>query len=198
MSLKDTLKKSLTPELFTQVVDTLGDDFDYDVVPRTRLNKVISQRNDYKKQLEDPGTDSGDHGDSSDEPDGGQAKSYSQKDVDKMLKDLKDQHTAEIESIARKNAAVSILSKNGAIDPELVIKSGLLDLTKMTKGDDGSYSGLDDTIKTLKENKGFLFGDTDDHQSGTGKKDSDDGGSKDSKLDEALNQIFGIYSPDSE
>ena len=39
MSLYDSLRKALTPELFTQVTDALGDDFDYDVVPRARLNK---------------------------------------------------------------------------------------------------------------------------------------------------------------
>ena len=51
MSLYDTLRKSLTPELFTQVTDALGDDFDYDVVPRSRLNKVIKQRNDLRNQF---------------------------------------------------------------------------------------------------------------------------------------------------
>ena len=33
MSLKDTLRQKLTPELFTQVTDALGDDFNFDVVP---------------------------------------------------------------------------------------------------------------------------------------------------------------------
>ena len=51
MSLYDSLRKALTPELFTQVTDALGDDFDYDVVPRARLNKVIKQRNDLRDQL---------------------------------------------------------------------------------------------------------------------------------------------------
>ena len=45
MSFLDTLRKNLTPELFTQVTDQLGDDFDFDLVPRSRLNKVIKQRN---------------------------------------------------------------------------------------------------------------------------------------------------------
>ena len=51
MSFQDTLRKSLTPELFTQVIDQLGDDFDFDLVPRSRLNKVIKQRNDFRDQL---------------------------------------------------------------------------------------------------------------------------------------------------
>ena len=52
MSLKDTLRQKLTPELFTQVTDALGDDFNFDVVPRSRLNKVIGQRDTLKEQLE--------------------------------------------------------------------------------------------------------------------------------------------------
>ena len=51
MSLYDSLRKALTPELFTQVTDALGDDFDYDVVPRARLNKVIKQRNELREEL---------------------------------------------------------------------------------------------------------------------------------------------------
>ena len=51
MSLLDTLRKSLSPELLTQVTDTLGDDFDFDLVPRSRLNTVIKQRNDLREQL---------------------------------------------------------------------------------------------------------------------------------------------------
>ena len=51
MSFYDTLRKNLTPELFTQVTDQLGDDFDFDLVPRSRLNKVIKQRNDLRDQL---------------------------------------------------------------------------------------------------------------------------------------------------
>lgn len=44
MSLLDTLKAKLDPELFAQVTDSLGDDFDYDLVSRQRLNTVIGQR----------------------------------------------------------------------------------------------------------------------------------------------------------
>lgn len=44
MSLLDTLKAKLNPDLFAQVTDALGDDFDYDLVTRSRLNAVIGQR----------------------------------------------------------------------------------------------------------------------------------------------------------
>ena len=45
MSFQDTLRKSLTPELYTSVIDQLGDDFDFDLVPRARVYQVIKQRN---------------------------------------------------------------------------------------------------------------------------------------------------------
>ena len=51
MSFQDTLRKSLTPELYTSVIDQLGDDFDFDLVPRSRLNQVIKQRNTLREQL---------------------------------------------------------------------------------------------------------------------------------------------------
>ena len=51
MSLYDTLRKNLKPDLFTQVTDQLGDDFDFDLVPRSRLNAVIKQRNTLREQI---------------------------------------------------------------------------------------------------------------------------------------------------
>ena len=66
MSLLDTLKKNLTPEQLSAVQDALGDDFNYDVVPRSRLNKVIQQRDEARRQLNGAGSngqdDDGDDG----------------------------------------------------------------------------------------------------------------------------------------
>ena len=46
MTFLETLRKNLTPEQLTAVQDAVGDDFDWDLVPRSRLNKVIKQRNE--------------------------------------------------------------------------------------------------------------------------------------------------------
>ena len=54
MSLHDDLKKKLSPENMQTLEDILGDDFEWDLVPRSRLNKVIKQRNDLKKQVNTP------------------------------------------------------------------------------------------------------------------------------------------------
>ena len=69
MSLLDTLKKNLSPEVFSAVQDALGDDFNYDVVPRSRLNKVIQQRDEARRQLNGAGT--GGQGDDGDDGNGG-------------------------------------------------------------------------------------------------------------------------------
>lgn len=205
MSFKDTLKKALTPELFTQVTDTLGDDFDYDMVPRSRLNKVIGQRNDYKRQLEDGASHTdgqqGDDGDtdSTQQPGGDKGgKSFTQAEVDKLLKAEKAKYDTELENLNKQTATISLLEAAGAINPEMLIKAGMVDPSKLTKDKDGKYTGLDDDIKSVKEGNAYLFGEGDDgHQRGTGKDDGDDSGSSKSKLDTALDQIFGPYRAES-
>ena len=63
MSIIERLKKNLSPEQYTAVMDALGDDFDFDLVPRARLNKVISQRNTLREQLASGLQTDGDDGD---------------------------------------------------------------------------------------------------------------------------------------
>lgn len=204
MSFKDTLKKALTPELFTQVTDTLGDDFDYDMVPRSRLNKVIGQRNDYKRQLEEgsdpkPDDDENNDGDQKQQPGANKGgKSFTQAEVDALLKAEKAKYDTELENLNKQTATISLLKAAGAINPEMLIKAGMVDPSKLTKDKDGKYTGLDDDIKSVKEGNAYLFGEGDDgHQRGTGKDDGDDSGSSKSKLDTALDQIFGPYRAES-
>lgn len=204
MSFKDTLKKALTPELFTQVTDTLGDDFDYDMVPRSRLNKVIGQRNDYKRQLEEgldskPDDDEGNDGDQKQQPGGNKGgKSFTQAEVDALLKAEKDKYDTELENLNKQTATISLLKAAGAINPEMLIKAGMIDPSKLTKDKDGKYTGLDDDIKSVKEGNAYLFGEGDDnHQRGTGKDSGEGSGGSKSKLDTALDQIFGPYRAES-
>lgn len=205
MSFKDTLKKALTPELFTQVTDTLGDDFDYDMVPRSRLNKVIGQRNDYKRQLEEgldpkPDDDEGSDDDQRQQPGANKGgKSFTQAEVDALLKAEKDKYDTELENLNKQTATISLLKAAGAINPEMLIKAGMVDPSKLTKDKDGKYTGLDDDIKSVKEDNAYLFGEGDDnHQRGTGKDSGEGSGGSKSKLDTALDQIFGPYRAGNE
>ena len=203
MSLRDTLKKNLPADLQTQVFDALGDDFDYDVVPRSRLNKVIGQRNDLKNQLNqlntggagDSGSDDGDDG--NDTGQGGiDLKNFvSKKDHEKELQDLKDAHIAELESIRKNNVAIEKLRAKGAVDPDTILKSGLLDMKDMTFGDDGTLSGIDDAVEKLVKDKAYFFSDSDsNHQRGTGKGgEGDKGGGSD--VDTKLDAIFSRFAP---
>lgn len=192
MSFKDTLQKNLTPEMFSSVCDALGDDFDFDMVPRSRLNKVIGQRNELRKSLSKPlDIKKGDDGD--DDDDGastGEEVTYTEKEVKKLLKDKDDEQLKAITSLKKQNVALEKLRANNAVDPETILKSGLLDLDKCEFGKDGTLSGIDDAIKSLVKDKAYFFKASNSHERGTG-KDGEGDGDSDTALDDALSKIFG-------
>lgn len=194
MSFKDTLKKNLTPEMFTSVVDALGDDFDYDMVPRTRLNKVIAQRNEAKAQLEGRSNDSHQDGDNGDGQQDGKKGGQSSDDgsIEEQINQLKAQQAAEIEVLKKSYAVKDKLRTSKAIDPDLILKAGLVDLEKVTFSKDGALEGIDDQISALTKNQGYLFnqGSGDDHKRGTG-REGDDSDNGQSTLDAQLEALFG-------
>lgn len=200
MSLKDILKRNLSSEMFTSVCDALGDDFDYDMVPRTRLNKVIAQRNELRGQVASMGkpntkgaaAEEDDDDDDDDEGDVGGG-TMTLKDFKKLLKDSEKKHAKEIADLKKQNVALDKLRAKNAIDPDTVLKSGLLDLDKLELGEDGTLKGIDEAIEGLIKDKSYFFETTDGddgHDRGTGKRGGGDDG-KDSELDSKLAQIFG-------
>lgn len=172
MSLLDTLRKGLKPELYDEVVDQLGDDFDYDLVPRTRLNKVIKQRNELRVQLAG----------GSQPPKSGQKKNVDEDDDDDAtlnggvdIEGLKKQFEAEqnkaIKGVKIQYAALDTLRKVEAIDPELLWSSSAIDKSKLDIDDNGKLTGLDDQIAELQKNKAHLFKKKEEPvPGGTGKK----------------------------
>lgn len=192
MSFKDTLQKNLTPEMFSSVCDALGDDFDFDMVPRSRLNKVIGQRNELRKSLSKPLNTNKDD-DDDDDGDGastGEEVTYTEKEVKKLLKDKDDEQLKAITSLKKQNVALEKLRANNAVDPETILKSGLLDLDKCEFGEDGTLSGIDDAIKSLVKDKAYFFKASNSHERGTG-KDGEGDDDNDTALDDALSKIFG-------
>lgn len=183
MSFLDTMRKNLTPELFTQVVDQLGDDFDFDLVPRTRLNKVIKQRNQLRDQLLEGSqpSNSKTKGSSEDDDDddfkmpGGSGKS--EVDVEALRAQwLKEQGDA-VTAVKIQFAALEKLRAANAIDPELIWQSGLIDTTKLKLTDSGTVEGIDDAITQLQKDRKHLFTvkkDDDGVPGGTGKTGGDD------------------------
>ena len=186
MSFQDTLRKSLTPELFTQVIDQLGDDFDFDLVPRSRLNKVIKQRNELREQLaENPqargaGTGGDDEGNNGDGSEGGI-------DIDKLQKQWKAQSDQAVQEVKIQYAALDKLRAAEVIDPELVWSSNVLNKKTLKLDDAGALTGLDEQIENLKKNKTHLFKQAkQDPDAGTGKEGGEEGGTKVTTKEEFL------------
>lgn len=186
MSLLDILKKNLTPEQFTAVQDALGDDFDDDMVPRSRLNKVIKQRNEARQQVQtllNNGAGTNDDDDDSDGAGSGaggegksKSKQFTQADIDAAVQAEQQKHQNEIASMHKRYAAVAKLQASNFVDPDLVLSAGLIDLSKVTLDDNGVITGgLDDQISSLAQTKPFLVNSNGGGQRGTGK----DGGGTD-------------------
>lgn len=193
MSLLTKLKKELTPEMYNAITDALGDDFDWDVVPRTRLNKVIKQRNQLREQLEDDGANS----DDSDDDEGSGTTGKDDPDTAGTNKKDPEVNTQEeidkaVNAIRLEYAVKDKLKEANARDVDLVF--GLIDSTKVSIGEDGTLSGLDGQIKNLTESKDFLF---ESVPGGTGKDGGESDNSKGS-LDAAIEGIFANYGVTSD
>lgn len=193
MSLKDTLRQKLTPELFTQVTDALGDDFNFDVVPRSRLNKVIGQRDTLKEQLESAlkgtqtkgGSEDDDDDDDFQMPDTTKGKGKGKKqssgttlteeEIQRRINEATQQAQNEVRI---QYAGLDALRNANAVDPDLVFT--LIDKSKLKFDDSGKLTGIDEQITALKTSKPSLFPDSSNKggrnntPGGTGK----DGGSE--------------------
>lgn len=155
----DTLKKNLTPELYSQVMDQLGDDVDLDMVPRSRLNKVIAQRNELRAQVPAASaTSSGAEGDTDGDTTTPPATSKGAAvNVEELKKQLQTEKDAEILGIKMQFATLNKLRGSDAVDPELIWEANLLDKTKLSFDAKGELLGLDDLVKDLQKTKPFLF-----------------------------------------
>lgn len=189
MSLLDTLRKSLSPELFAQVTDALGDDFNYDQVPRSRLNKVIGQRDEAKRQLEafTQGA-AGDDDDDDDDDDGAGSgtpakqkkspagKQLTQKDIDNAVQAEKDKAAQEMKELRLRYAVTEKLRGANFVDPDMVIAAGLIDMSKITTDDKGSITGgLDDQITAVSTDRPYLIAQKGGAPKGTGKTGGSEG-----------------------
>jgi hypothetical protein len=154
----ETLRKNLTPEQYTQVMDALGDDFDFDLVPRSRLNKVIKQRNDLREQLaggsQNPGIDDDDDGA------GAPAGKSGSGNPGTDIKALQRQHKTEMANLAIRYSALDKLRAAKARDPELILKAGLLDVKGAKVSDDGVVTwptGENDPFEALTKNETYKY-----------------------------------------
>lgn len=184
MSLLDDLRKKLDSETFTKVTDALGDDFNYDLVPRSRLNKVIAQRNEARSELvtlKQGDTDP----ESIDDPDDGvvelpkgsaqqqkppKGKSLTQQDLDAAVAAARSEGDAKVKELQLKYAATAKLREAKFTDPDLVLAAGLIDFSKVEMDDKGVITkGLDDQITAVAAAKPYLVGASTGAPTGTGK-----------------------------
>lgn len=187
MSFQDTLRKALTPELFTQVIDQLGDDFDFDLVPRSRLNKVIKQRNDLRDQLAEVSQPQGKRSKSNNEGDDDDDGGTGGEDIETIRQQIEAQKNAAIQEVKIQYAALEKLRDAKVIDPELLWSSNIFDKSKIKLDDAGKLTGLDEMITQLKKDKAHLFNkDKEGVPGGTGKDGGDDGGSSVTTKEEFL------------
>lgn len=190
MSLLDTLRKHLTEEQLSAVQDALGDDFNYDVVPRSRLNKVIKQRDEARKmvnQLQAGGDDIEDDDDDDDlgkgagfEGAGKQGKPpkgmITQKALEEALNQLKGTHAQEMKDLKIQHAALQMLQEAQFVDPSLVWDSKLIDKSKLDFDEQGHLTGLSEQLDPLKTAKPYLVSTTSIVRKGTGKTGGEEGG----------------------
>lgn len=178
MSLLDTLRKNLTPEMFTQVTDQLGDDFDYDLVPRSRLNKAIKQRNSLREQLAEVSQLQGGSTKHTDEDDDDELDLPGKKkevDVKALEAEWQRKQTEAVTAVKIQYAALEKLRAANAIDAELIWNAGIIDKSKLAIDDQGVLTGMDELVTQLQKDKAHLFGKKqEDVDSGTGKHGGND------------------------
>lgn len=179
MSLYDSLRKALTPELFTQVTDALGDDFDFDQVPRSRLNKVIKQRNELRDQLAGapqlPRNKSGSNEDDDDDSQQNNGSKNQPINEAALRVQFQKEQDAAVKAVKLQYAALEKLRAANVIDPELIWSSNVLDKTKLDLDDNDHITGLDDMLTQLQKDKAHLFKKaSDDAERGTGKNEGGD------------------------
>ncbi len=162
MSFADSLKKNLKPELYTQVIDSLGDDFDLDLVPRTRLNKVIGERNTLRAQI--AGGDNTPPAGGTEPPAGGAGSEppatqpQPPVDVEALKKQWEKEQGDAVTAVKLQFATLDKLRGANAIDAELIWNAGLIDTSKLTLDATGAVQGVDALITQLQKDKAHLFG----------------------------------------
>lgn len=216
-TLIETLRKNLTSEQYSQVMDALGDDFDFDLVPRSRLNKVIKQRNELREEL--AGKSQNPEIDDDDEGVGAPATKSGKGNTSDDIKALQKQHKTEMDNLAIRYSALDKLRAAKAKDPELILKAGLLDTKGAKVGENGVVTwpeGDKDPFTALTSNDAYKYlfdGETsstgnDDKNKGSGNGTNDDDGvpagtGKDTgagdngsknQLDAMLDQAMGMSS----
>jgi uncharacterized membrane-anchored protein YhcB (DUF1043 family) len=168
MKLSEIIKKDVSAEVFNTVVDALGEDKDYDLVPRTRMNEVIQTRDELKTQVKDL-KEKADKLDT-------MSADYEKlkKESDDSIKALNDKLAGTTKEFSIKEKLITAKAKN------VTAVKALLDPTKL--GDD--LAGLDAEIARLQKDEAYLFGEGTAPGAGTGAEGAGGAGAGAGDIDE--------------
>lgn len=186
MTLLEKLREKLGPELAGQVEDAVGDDFDWDFVPRARLNKVIGQRNTAQaklqayldKQSSNTEDDDDDGNIPNAEGSSGANEIKRHNKANETIEQLNAQHQKDLANVAKRYAVLDLIRAKGALDPKLVL--GQLDLDKMNLKEDDTLEGFDEQFNPWADSHGYMFqtessnNSNNEIESGTGKNAAGD------------------------
>ena len=170
---KDTLLElGISDEIADKVVSLANEELS-GFVPKSRLDKVIEQRDKYKADYET----------SVDELD---KLATSAKDIDSLKgelvklqetnKQLISDHEAKISKLALDNAAEMAFVKAGAKNTKAV-KALMSDFLAEATLEGDTVKGIDEAITKLKESDGYLFNTTSSNNNPTGHTPKGNGGS---------------------
>lgn len=193
MTLLEKLREKLGTELMGQVEDAVGDDFDWDFVPRSRLNKVIGQRNALSIKVQNlteaAAAEDDDDEDLDTKGTGKDTKGDKKKDDGVDIEAIKAQHATELQNVAKRYAVLDYLRAQGARDPKLVMS--MLDMDKITLDESETLQGIEDQVAAKKESHDYLFQIAgNDVSGGTGK----DGGSDEGNETDPFEAVIASYS----
>lgn len=173
---KEELMKldGMTEELATKIASMSADELK-DMIPRTRLNEVITERDNAKKEHEDVLKQLG-----ALQKDAGDVETLKKQilDLQETAKNTQKTHEAEIHQLRVDNAVESALVSAKALNTKAV-KALLNGLEKAEFDDAGQIKGLAEQIKALQsaDDSKFLFGSSKATMKGakTGESGNEDG-----------------------
>ena len=216
MGLYDDLKKNLDPETLAKVTEQMGEEYDFNQVPYSRLQKVVRERNELRDKVNTNANQNNDDdqnlsGASGQQNQQGQGQAQNQqqpagltqadlqKAIAKATKEAQAKADKQIADMQLRSAALLQLRDANCIDPEVLYDSIRVDKSLLSLDSTGKVEGLAEQIETLQKASPAYFGAASDKDvtKGTGKTGggNEDPGNADlesKKFNDGLDAIFGI------
>jgi hypothetical protein len=168
---KEELMKleGMTDDLAAKIVEMSADEMK-GMIPKTRLDEVIAERDNAKnsnadllKQLGSLQKETGDV----------QSLKDKIKELEDGAKETAKTHAAEIQTLKINNAVDTALIGAKALNTKAV--KALLNLEGAELAEDGTVKGLSDQIAAIQKSDGYLFGSSTMKGAKTGESGNDDG-----------------------